>query len=87
MTEWNGIEVGGLYKRTGKGFRDAPLVMVVGIELSCHADRPWKEDGARYGATVNFLEAGALTTARLIYEEGSGIEDWYGKKWRFKAVA
>lgn len=32
MTEWNGIKVGRLYKRTGRGSRGAPLVMVVSIE-------------------------------------------------------
>lgn len=32
MTEWHGIEVGGLYKKTGKGSRGAPLVFVLGFE-------------------------------------------------------
>ena len=32
MTEWNGIKVGGLYKRTGPRSRGAPLLMVVEIK-------------------------------------------------------
>jgi len=32
MTEWNGIMVGGLYKRTGRGCRGAPLLMVTALE-------------------------------------------------------
>ena len=32
MTEWMGIKTGGLYKRTGKGSRGAPLLMVVSIK-------------------------------------------------------
>lgn len=32
MTEWNGIKVGNVYKRTGRGSRGAPLAMVVSIE-------------------------------------------------------
>jgi len=32
MTEWMGIKTGGLYKRKGKGSRDAPLLLVVSIK-------------------------------------------------------
>jgi len=42
MTEWNGIKVGGLYKRTGRGSRGAPLLMVTEIERcgACSVDHP-----------------------------------------------
>lgn len=86
MTEWHGIKVGGLYKRTGRGAPRAPLAIVVGIELSCHADRPWTEDGLD-GAKVSFLEAGGLHSSWLIYEEGEGVSDTYCKKWPYKEVS
>jgi len=31
MTEWHGVKVGGLYKRTGRGSRGAPQVMVTAV--------------------------------------------------------
>ena len=38
MTEWNGIKVGGLYKRTGRGSRGEPLALVTGL-----ARAGWRE--------------------------------------------
>lgn len=32
MTQWHGIKVGNLYKRTGRGSRSVPLALVVEIE-------------------------------------------------------
>lgn len=32
LTEWQGIKVGSVYKRRGRGSRGAPLALVVGIE-------------------------------------------------------
>jgi hypothetical protein len=87
MTEWNGIKVGGLYKRRGRGSRGAPLAMVVGIELSCSRSRgTWTENGLD-GAKVNFLEAGVLHSSFLIYDEGEGVSDAYCRKWPYKAVS
>jgi hypothetical protein len=42
MTDWMGIKVGGLYKRTGRGSRGAPLLMVTAIEHcgACSVDHP-----------------------------------------------
>jgi len=58
MTEWNGIKVGSIYKRKGKGSRGAPLALVVemkGVEcFGCY------EVDCGRGVNLQTLEGGVL---------------------------
>lgn len=81
MTEWKGIKVGGLYKRTGRGSRGAPMAMVVSIEgLTKCADE---------FDTVKLvtLEEGKLHTTWLREAwRCYGEFEVDGEKWPWKAV-
>lgn len=57
MTEWNGIKVGSLYKRTGRGSRRSPLVLVTAIDK-----RP------PYGAAVTVLVGCEVETIKLRFD-------------------
>ena len=69
MTEWHGIKVGGLYKRTGKGSRGVPLAMVVSIENWFVA----QQNPIINGVKLITLEAGKLQTSWLSTSSKNGI--------------
>ena len=64
MTEWHGIEVGGLYKRTGRGSRGEPLALVT--EVCDRGDE----------ATVTVLVDGKQDWFYLFWGETHGYDDY-----------
>jgi hypothetical protein len=86
MTQWNGIKVGGLYKRKGKGSRGAPLRMVLGFE----------PHGNPYADCVNMLSSlggRVIETFMVAREFGEPGVIWFQEPgetayiWNYKAVA
>jgi hypothetical protein len=91
MTQWNGIEVGKLYKMTGRGCRGAPLLMVVSIEQVYFGKSP---RGSQAIADVTMMVNGRLevleirhitainssvfTGDRSLRWLGMGSKDWCG---------
>lgn len=85
MTEWMGIKVGELYKKTGRGSRGAPLVMVVSIEACKSGSARWKEI-----VHLTTLESGKLESSWLSNRSGTtgrpGI-NVDGDTWPYKRIS
>jgi len=82
MTEWNGIKVGGLYKRTAGYLR--PLALVVEIE-DLPNSLPLRADSSR--ACLTTLEGGKLEHSFLTYFHQSGIIADACGEWPYTEVA
>jgi hypothetical protein len=81
MTEWCGIKVGNLYKRTGRGSSRAPLALVVEME-------DWYHCPGRHGDGIELttLEDGKLQYSWLTRSlKGDITVD--GDAWPYKLAA
>jgi hypothetical protein len=81
MTEWNGIKVGSIYKRTGKGSDGAPLALVVAIE-EWFDGPPHLDDGVE----LTTLEGGLIFATLLNTQDGRKRINDGDDKWPYKEV-
>jgi len=86
MTEWNGIKVGGLYKRKGKGSRGAPLRMVLGFKDpgDLTPDGSVRMLSSLDGRVIETLMMTEMRNENVIWFQEPGEP---GTRWNYKAVA
>jgi hypothetical protein len=82
LTEWQGIKVGSIYKRRGRGSRGAPLALVVGIEPV----GAWYFEHNGEGVRLTTIQEGRRCVSILqLYDFDGVTED--DEPWPYKEVA
>ena len=85
MTQWNGIKVGGLYKRKGKGSRGAPLRMVLGFEGAGEVlEGCVRMLSSLDGRVIETLMVTEMRNENVIWFQDPGKA---GARWSYKLVA